>query len=45
MIAIPHPIWVWVVALPLFPAAAYLGTKLASGRADKPAPEPVGWDA
>ncbi len=36
MMMIPHPLWMWVVAVVEFLPAAYLGARLASYRADRP---------
>jgi hypothetical protein len=32
LLAIPHPVWFWVLSVALFLPAAYLGAKLATGR-------------
>ena len=36
MLMIPHPVWLWVVAIAEFLPAAYLGAWLASGRGTGP---------
>jgi len=37
MLTIPHPVWIWVVAVVEFLPAAYLGATLATRNATRPA--------